>query len=74
MGVATGLLSELIGGSLEYTRAAMPYIHCCGSVMSPGVGVDMGGCNIIMHNNIHALSTIRSSNLPECCHGCYGHL
>ena len=25
-----------------------------------------------MHNNIHTLSTIRSSNLPECCHGCYG--
>ena len=24
----------------------MPYIHCCGSVMSPGVGFDMGGCNI----------------------------
>ena len=28
----------------------MPYIHCCGSVMSPGVGFDMGGCTIKTHN------------------------
>ena len=50
------------------------YIHCCGSVTSPGAGVDMGGCNKIMHNiNTHILCvtivvcTYRSVAMVACC-------
>ena len=40
-GVTTGWLPEII--VLDYTRTTMSYVHCCGSVISPGAGV---GCNI----------------------------
>ena len=53
----------------------MPYVHCCGSVMSPGVDVDMGGCNICtMNTHIFCVTIVGCAYLSVamvacCCTG-----